>query len=209
MTGHANVSRHEQVKRRGDDVCEPMAGLGIEHGNSAHNRPRSGMGLQKKQCEGFAPRALFFWTGGLPCWRNSDKGKTYSRSTWPTSPVLAWKVILHPNRPWRNVGMAETSDVIAHKQAGIAVRSRAPFLRHIVNPLETSSCRPPCSALPSHRTPLLRALIGALGFRSTPGGTAHTLKGVEPAVRYVMTPTLNWFRSLDGHFCSIPSIPLK
>src|SRR5580700_155084 len=51
MTGHANESKNEQVKRCGDDVCEPMAGSGIEHGNSAHNRPRNGMGLRRKKCE--------------------------------------------------------------------------------------------------------------------------------------------------------------
>src|SRR5580692_3338556 len=87
------------VKRRGSDVCELIAALGIGRGNSVRHRLRSGVGLRKKQREGCVPRVLFFWPYGLQRWRNSDKGKTYSRSTWPTSHVLTWASILHPSRP--------------------------------------------------------------------------------------------------------------
>jgi hypothetical protein len=66
-----------------------MARLGIGRGNSVHHRPRSGAGLRRKQGEGSAPRTLFFWPYGLQCWRNSDKRKACSRSTWRTSRVLA------------------------------------------------------------------------------------------------------------------------
>jgi hypothetical protein len=68
---------NQQVKRRGDDACEPMGGSGIEHGNSVYNRPRSGRGLRKKQCEGSAPRTLFFWTCRCECRRNPDRWRTY------------------------------------------------------------------------------------------------------------------------------------
>jgi hypothetical protein len=49
----------------------------------------------------------------------------------------------------RNVGIAKRPNVKARKQIRIAVRSLSPFLRQIVNPMETSSYRPPCSTLPS------------------------------------------------------------
>jgi hypothetical protein len=85
----------EQVKRRGSDVCSA--------GEGARNRTRKSTsqrnGLRKKQREGSGPRTLFFWTRGSPCWRSSDKGKTYRRSTWPPSPVPEGTAVLHPNRP--------------------------------------------------------------------------------------------------------------
>ena len=89
------------------------------------------------------------------------------------------------------VGIAERQNVTAREQARLVVRSPAPFYRQILNPMETFSYRPPCSTLLSHHTLLLRALISALGFRSTPKGTGRTRKRVGAAVRYVMSPTLN------------------
>jgi hypothetical protein len=69
-----------------NDVCESMARSGIGRGNSVHNRPRSGMGLRRKQCEGSPRVALLFWTCGLLCWRNSDRGKT----CWVAAVPSAW-----------------------------------------------------------------------------------------------------------------------
>jgi hypothetical protein len=94
----ARLMFNEQVKRRGG-VYALMARLGIGRGNNVHHRPRSGAGLRKKQREGSAPRALFFWPYALPCWHNSDKRKACSRSTWRTSRVLSWASILHSNWP--------------------------------------------------------------------------------------------------------------
>src|SRR5271167_362119 len=63
------------IKLRGGDVCEPIAGAGIGRGNSVHHKPRSEVGLRRKQREGSAQRTLSFWTCGLQRWRSSDKGK--------------------------------------------------------------------------------------------------------------------------------------
>jgi hypothetical protein len=90
---------NERVRQRGGGVYALMARSGIGRGNSVHHRPRSGAGLRRKQREGSAPRTLFFWPYGLQCWRNSDKWKACSRSTWRTSCVLTWASILHPNWP--------------------------------------------------------------------------------------------------------------
>ena len=76
------------VRRRGGGASllkEPRAGSG----NSVDRRLRSGMGQRKKQCKGCVQKALFFWTCRFRGCRSWDKGKTCSRSSWPTSPVLA------------------------------------------------------------------------------------------------------------------------
>ena len=106
----------------------------------------------------------------------------------------------------RSVGSeSHTSPILVSTWKSIRLRAELPIPSFAAgNPR-----RRHLELLTAHHTRLLRALISALGFRSAPKGTGRTQKGVGPAVRYLMSPTLDWFRNFDGHFCSMPSIPLS
>lgn len=95
-------------------------------GNTADRTFCIGTGLQTERCVRSAPGALFFWTGTLRGWHNSDRGKTYGGWTWPTTPVLAGSTTIHLSwPPWRlrnqvQKGCQQTSISIGPSGARVA-----------------------------------------------------------------------------------------